>query len=154
MSLLPVEEALRRLLALAEATPIEAREIVSLAAADGRVLATDLVAGLDLPPWQPPTLAFPLVWTALYADIAVSSVAALSCLDRDRRAEEATAYRTALAANLTLNTAWSVLFWRARRLDLAAVEAVALAASSTDLARRVGRARGTRWCPPALPARC
>ncbi|NMY39935.1 molybdopterin molybdotransferase MoeA [Pseudomonas sp. WS 5013] len=51
MSLLPVEEALRRLLALAEATPIEAREIVSLAAADGRVLATDLVAGLDLPPW-------------------------------------------------------------------------------------------------------
>lgn len=51
MSLLPVEEALGRLLALAEATPIEAREIVSLAAADGCVLATDLVAGLDLPPW-------------------------------------------------------------------------------------------------------
>lgn len=51
MSLLPVEEALSRLLALAEATPIDAREIVSLAAADGRVLATDLVAGLDLPPW-------------------------------------------------------------------------------------------------------
>jgi molybdopterin molybdotransferase len=51
MSLLPVEEALSRLLVLAEATPIEAREIVSLAAADGRVLATDLVAGLDLPPW-------------------------------------------------------------------------------------------------------
>lgn len=51
MSLLPVEEALGRLLALAEAAPIETREIVSLAAADGRVLATDLVAGLDLPPW-------------------------------------------------------------------------------------------------------
>ncbi|SIQ09378.1 gephyrin-like molybdotransferase Glp [Aquipseudomonas alcaligenes] len=51
MSLLPVEEALRRLLALAETAPIEPREIVSLAAADGRVLATDLVAGLDLPPW-------------------------------------------------------------------------------------------------------
>jgi molybdopterin molybdotransferase len=51
MSLLPVEEALRRLLTLAEATPIHGREIVALAAADGRVLATDLVAGLDLPPW-------------------------------------------------------------------------------------------------------
>ena len=51
MSLLPVEDALSRLLTLAEATPIKAREIVSLAAADGRVLATDLVAGLDLPPW-------------------------------------------------------------------------------------------------------
>lgn len=51
MSLLPVEDALGRLLALAEAAPIDAREIVSLTAADGRVLATDLVAGLDLPPW-------------------------------------------------------------------------------------------------------
>ncbi|WP_043310101.1 gephyrin-like molybdotransferase Glp [Pseudomonas sp. ML96] len=51
MSLLPVEEALQRLMALADATPIEDREIVPLAAADGRVLATDLVAGLDLPPW-------------------------------------------------------------------------------------------------------
>ncbi|WP_137971757.1 gephyrin-like molybdotransferase Glp [Pseudomonas sp. F(2018)] len=51
MSLLPVEEALQRLLTLAEATPIHGREIVVLAAADGRVLATDLVAGLDLPPW-------------------------------------------------------------------------------------------------------
>ena len=55
MSLLPVEEALGRLLALAEARPIDAREIVSLAAADGRVLATDLVAGLDLPPWPSST---------------------------------------------------------------------------------------------------
>ncbi|MDD0843210.1 molybdopterin molybdotransferase MoeA [Pseudomonas sp. Gutcm_11s] len=52
MSLLPVEEALQRLLALADATPIDEREIVPLAAADGRVLATDLVAGLDLPPWS------------------------------------------------------------------------------------------------------
>ncbi|MDX5371086.1 MAG: molybdopterin molybdotransferase MoeA [Pseudomonadaceae bacterium] len=51
MSLLPVEEALSRLLALAEAAPIEDREIVPLAAAADRVLATDLVAGLDLPPW-------------------------------------------------------------------------------------------------------
>ncbi|WJN61383.1 gephyrin-like molybdotransferase Glp [Pseudomonas sp. SO81] len=51
MSLLPVEEALQRLLTLAEATPIHGREIIALAAADARVLATDLVAGLDLPPW-------------------------------------------------------------------------------------------------------
>ncbi|WP_252271468.1 molybdopterin molybdotransferase MoeA [Pseudomonas subflava] len=51
MSLLPVEQALQRLLALAQASPIREQEIVTLAAADGRVLATDLVAGLDLPPW-------------------------------------------------------------------------------------------------------
>src|SRR6478736_2815876 len=31
---------------------------------------------LDLPDWQPPTLAFPIVWTALYAGIALSPYAA------------------------------------------------------------------------------
>lgn len=50
--LMPVEDALARLLALAEAAPIEATENVALAEADGRVLAAPLVAGLDLPPWD------------------------------------------------------------------------------------------------------
>ena len=50
-ALMPVEEALERLLALADAAPIEDVEQVSLADAEGRVLATALVASLDLPPW-------------------------------------------------------------------------------------------------------
>ncbi|WP_060508076.1 gephyrin-like molybdotransferase Glp [Pseudomonas sp. NBRC 111124] len=49
--LMAVEEALERLLALAEAAPIKEIERVSLAEAEGRVLATELVATLDLPPW-------------------------------------------------------------------------------------------------------
>ena len=49
--LLPVEAALERLLALAEAAPIVDAEEVALAEAEGRVLATDLHATLDLPPW-------------------------------------------------------------------------------------------------------
>ncbi|WP_313202129.1 gephyrin-like molybdotransferase Glp [Pseudomonas sp.] len=49
--LMPVEQALERLLALAEAAPITETERVSLAEAEGRVLATELVATLDLPPW-------------------------------------------------------------------------------------------------------
>lgn len=49
--LLPVEAALERLLALAEAAPIEQTEQVALGDAEGRVLATDLIASLDLPPW-------------------------------------------------------------------------------------------------------
>ncbi|MCU0123351.1 molybdopterin molybdotransferase MoeA [Pseudomonas vlassakiae] len=49
--LMPVEQALERLLALAEAAPITQTERVSLAEAEGRVLATELVATLDLPPW-------------------------------------------------------------------------------------------------------
>ncbi|WP_167337426.1 gephyrin-like molybdotransferase Glp [Pseudomonas batumici] len=48
---MPVEVALARLLALAEATPIREVQRVSLAQADGRVLAEDLVSSLDLPPW-------------------------------------------------------------------------------------------------------
>jgi len=48
---MPVEEALERLLTLAEAAPIDDCEDVALADAEGRVLARDLVAGLDLPPW-------------------------------------------------------------------------------------------------------
>ena len=49
--LLPMEAALERLLALADAAPVEQIESVALAEADGRVLAEPLVAALDLPPW-------------------------------------------------------------------------------------------------------
>ncbi|KPX34341.1 Molybdenum cofactor biosynthesis protein [Pseudomonas coronafaciens pv. garcae] len=50
-ALLPVEDATARLLAMADATPITERQRVSLANAEGRVLAVDLVSTLDLPPW-------------------------------------------------------------------------------------------------------
>ncbi|WP_457377969.1 molybdopterin molybdotransferase MoeA [Pseudomonas sp. TE6288] len=49
--LMPMEEALQRLLALADKAPIAETEHVALAEAEGRVLAHELVAGLDLPPW-------------------------------------------------------------------------------------------------------
>lgn len=49
--LMPVEVALEQLLALAAAAPIRDSESVLLAASEGRVLADDLVASLDLPPW-------------------------------------------------------------------------------------------------------
>ncbi|UZE20929.1 molybdopterin molybdotransferase MoeA [Pseudomonas sp. B21-054] len=46
-----VEVALERLLEMAATTPIVQRERLPLAAAQGRVLAEDLVSTLDLPPW-------------------------------------------------------------------------------------------------------
>ncbi|WP_426138891.1 gephyrin-like molybdotransferase Glp [Pseudomonas sp. DWP3-1-2] len=49
--LMPVEDALARLLEMAAASPIVERERVALAHAEGRVLAVDLVSTLDLPPW-------------------------------------------------------------------------------------------------------
>ena len=50
-SLMPVEVALARLLEMAEAAPIVECESLPLAAAEGRVLAEDLLSSLDLPPW-------------------------------------------------------------------------------------------------------
>lgn len=49
--LMPVEQALAQLLALAEAAPIGDSESLPLAEAEGRVLASALLAPLDLPPW-------------------------------------------------------------------------------------------------------
>lgn len=49
--LMPVEQALARLLDMAEASPVVGTETVPLALAQGRVLARDMIATLDLPPW-------------------------------------------------------------------------------------------------------
>ena len=50
-ALMPVEEALRQLLDMAEAAPIREQNELPLAECDGRVLAQDLISTLDLPPW-------------------------------------------------------------------------------------------------------
>lgn len=50
-SLMPLEDAMTRLLTLADSAPITECETVALADAEGRVLAEDVVASLDLPPW-------------------------------------------------------------------------------------------------------
>lgn len=49
--LMPVEEAIERLLALADAERLYDHEPVLMSAARQRVLANDLLASLDLPPW-------------------------------------------------------------------------------------------------------
>ncbi|WGL51372.1 tryptophan-rich sensory protein [Nocardioides sp. BP30] len=127
----------------------------TLAATTGAVAATALVGGVASKetsgPWygglrkpaiQPPAAAFPVVWTALYAGIAVASAVALE------KAEATTArsYRRALGANLVLNASWTWVFFKAHRIGPATGVAAALALSSTDLARRAGRIdRRTGW---------
>lgn len=49
--LMPMEQALQRLLEMADSAPLGEHETVALAQAQGRVLASALVASLDLPPW-------------------------------------------------------------------------------------------------------
>ena len=123
----------------------------NLAGSAGRVgaaalagsLATDpdgrWYARLDKPSWQPPSAAFPIVWTALYAMIAAASTAVLNELERRGEHEEADDYRRALTRNLALNGGWSWLFFRAHNLGAATIGAGVLAASSARLARRAGR---------------
>ncbi len=126
------------------ANAIFAGSLTSAAAVAGS-LATEpdgeWYRSLRKPTWQPPSIAFPVVWSSLYTDIAVSSTAALNEFQRRGETKGAAAYRTALATNLALNAFWSWLFFRWHHLGAATVGAGVLAASSVDLVRRAGRAR-------------
>ncbi len=93
---------------------------------------------LRKPHWQPPKLAFPLVWTSLYADIAITTGEALSELDEQGRRDEYVTLLRALAVNLILNTGWSWIFFTFHRRRLAVIECAFLTVSSADLVRRVG----------------
>lgn len=110
---------------------------------------------LKKPSWQPPRAAFPIVWTSLYAIIAVSAATVVTRLEAQGRVDEASGFRRELAANLVLNAGWSGLFFRARNLPLATAGAAALASSSARLAKRassvgsgpaLGLAAYAAWC--------
>lgn len=92
------------------------------------------------PAWQPPKLAFPVVWTALYGVITVATTSAIVDLEEGGEHEEADGLRKALAVNLALNAGWSGLFFRSKNPPLATAGAAALAASSADLTRRGAKA--------------
>lgn len=103
-------------------------------------------AQLEKPDFQPPPVAFPIAWTLLYADIAVTSASVLTELQDQGRVGSADAdraarhYRAALTVNLVLNAGWCWTFFARRDPALATVTAAALTVSSADLARRAGRA--------------
>lgn len=107
-------------------------------------------AKLRKPPYQPPRQAFPIVWPLLYADIAVTSSAALDELERRGRTDERRRYIAALAINLVLNGGWSWLFFNRRMLGTSAVAAGALTVSSADLTRRAVQVRGAPAAPLTL----
>ncbi|MEK0128793.1 TspO/MBR family protein [Corynebacterium marquesiae] len=99
---------------------------------------------LSKPSWQPPAAVFPLVWTALYADIAVvNSLVIADHLEADD-APAARSHAGALGLNLALNAGWCGVFFRSRRRGLAAAWAGALAGSSADLVRRAWKSASER----------
>lgn len=97
-------------------------------------------ARLRKPQYVPPAEVFPVAWTTLYADIAVTSAVAIDRLRAAGRHPEARNYVFALAANLFLNAGWSWLFFKYQKLGASAVGAAVLTASSADLARRAAAA--------------
>jgi translocator protein len=95
---------------------------------------------LRKPSYVPPNGVFPIAWTTLYADIAVTSATAIDRLHTAGRDKEARNYVVALATNLILNAGWSWLFFKYQRLGASAIGAAVLTASSADLARRTAAA--------------
>jgi translocator protein len=109
-----------------------AAAVGSIAAAPG----TRWYETLDKPAWQPPKIAFPLVWTPLYASLAIAGARAIDRADPDDRAALAASY----GINLALNAGWTAVFFRAHRPRLALAEIVLLNASNLDLLRRTWKA--------------
>ncbi|AQA06178.1 TspO protein [Mycobacterium sp. MS1601] len=93
---------------------------------------------LRKPRYVPPNGVFPVAWTSLYTDIAVTSAATIDKL-RTQDPASVSGYTAALGVNLVLNAGWSWLFFKAHKLGPSAVAAGALTVSSADLARRTAK---------------
>ena len=79
----------------------------------------DIYGELNTPPLSPPSILFPIVWTALYILMGVSSL-----LVYNRRETDPSAARQGLtyyAASLVVNFAWSIIFFTAGALIFAFV---------------------------------
>ena len=97
---------------------------IAVAAIGGTI--TDLgpwYQSLDKPDWTPPPVAFPVVWTTVFALTVLAFVAAW------RKAPSTKVSDTLIgmfAANAFLNIAWSLLFFRLQRPDWAFYELIVL----------------------------
>ena len=92
--------------------------------------------GLAKPSWQPPDVAFGVIWTTIFAFTAASGVVGW-------RAAQSSAVREWMiglfALNGFLNVFWSLLFFRLRRPDWAMVEVTSLWLSVAILIVFLGR---------------
>ena len=114
------------------------------AAVAGSVASREGVQGwytkVRKPGYVPPNAVFPIAWTALYVDIAVTSAAAIDRFRADGEDAKARGYIAALGTNLVLNAGWSWVFFKRNKLGPSVVAAAELAVSSADLARRAADA--------------
>ncbi|MER8010830.1 TspO/MBR family protein [Streptomyces sp. NPDC094149] len=95
---------------------------------------------LRKPVWQPPSWAFGVVWTPLYATIAYAAGHALGTMP-DRR--ERTRLTTSLVVNLALNAGWNWLFFGLRSPKAGLAGTLLLNVSNAQLIRRTARTDST-----------
>lgn len=105
---------------------------------------------LSKPSYLPSPQVVPIVWSAIYADIAAVSASTIDQLNARGERAKRRAYVAALVVNLVLNAGWSWLFFNRRLLGPSTLVSVALATSSADLARRAVAVRGARAVPLVL----
>jgi translocator protein len=102
-------------------------------------------AGLEKPPWNPPSWVFGPVWTTLYVLMGVAA-----WLVWDRSGAGASAALTLFVVQLVLNAAWSWLFFGLQSPGLALIEIVvlwALIVATTMLFWRVRAGAGALMLP-------
>ncbi len=78
---------------------------------------------LEQPGWAPPDYMFGIIWTAIFALIAVSGVLAW---EKARTRREVEIILGMFALNGFLNLGWSFIFFRIHRPDIAFYELIAL----------------------------
>ncbi len=93
---------------------------------------------LEKPPWQPPAVAFPLVWTPLYATIAYGT----GRMVEQAPPEERPRLLALTAADLVANAGWNWAFFRGRS-PVGGLAAIAvLNGLNAALVRRAARVDG------------
>ncbi|GGQ11114.1 tryptophan-rich sensory protein [Actinomadura coerulea] len=115
-----------------------AAAVTAAAAAGAKAVDPDSrwYRALDKPPWQPPSWAFGVVWTPLYATVAwAGGRALLRSRGRRRRALAAS-----LGVNLALNAGWNHLFFGRRSPGAGVAGTLLLDVSNAELIRRTARA--------------
>ena len=90
---------------------------------------------LRKPSWQPSAATIGTVWSILYTEIAIAG--SLLWVRRSRAGRE---IGPLFVAQSLLNAAWTPLFTRARRLDLATMDCAALVVVNTGLVTSASRA--------------
>ena len=100
--------------------------------ATGPAIDTDWYRRLNKPAWQPPGSVFGPMWTVIYALIATSMLVTRSRAPADEQRPLFVLFGT----NLTLNVAWSLIFFRGRSPLAAGVEILVLEGTTVALVVR------------------